>query len=472
MTRRSSWFHTFVSTTAASTRTGAAARARTQTRMTSANFKPLRDLLITLKATQPANEFDGEKPETIASDAAAAAMRIKREQGLVVVHKAFTNDAFATANRTAKQAWEADVKPQIPAAEVVQHDPQWTLHEITSRGDAYWPTTVIGNKNFGYLIAGAEAPEDRHRVTLPSSGTEITFALGGAFRANLALLCHESSAAMLDFIFRVSGRPHDSIISQDYCKIFRGDLTVPHVDIYERAEESIHRMQAIAFGPAEGRVRLCYLRFSQRPEVRALIVEMIGGKNIYGTRGFQALPKDARGRQRTLAVIEAFRDAGCVQYGAPRDLVMWEPGVIHFEARVDELDPSGFLLKFANDKRTTTERYIVGTHVPIGFSQRELLEIGCIADAGFVFHSYDNANAGNAADANSVHKKTTQWKVRRAVPQVEKARAAALKTLDFDAIANTWSAAQRRCYMAEERKRANDDDDDDEEHSTKKAKKE
>jgi hypothetical protein len=194
--------------------------------------------------------------------------------------------------------------------------------------------------------------------------------------------------------------------------------------------------------------------------VRALIVKMIG-KDIYGSSGYQALPVDKAG-----AVIECFRQAGCIQYGSPRDLILWEPAVIHLEMK---LLADGSLMQ-ENDKRTTTERYIVGTHVPVGFSQQELVEIGCIADQGFVFHSYNNANRGNAADTNSVHKKTTQWKVLRTVPHVEKQRGAALATLDYAQISSRWSAAKRRCYTGQQvishkQSRQDDDDDDDDEES-------
>jgi hypothetical protein len=429
-----------------------------------------------LKKAHPSNEFDGEArvawPTPLAMstiEMSDAAKQAKQEQGLVVVHRAFTNAALVAANVAAKEAWMSDVAPQVTSSTDVINANATGLMAIT-RKDTCWPTTVIGNKNFGYLIAGPEAKEERHKATLPSSGVEIVFAIGGAFRANLALLCHADSAVVLDFLFRLSGHEHTSIISQDYCKLHRGVLTVPHVDIYDRSEQSINRMQAIAFGACEGRVRLCYLRFSHRPEVRKIIVNMLaGGKDIWATGrgGFRALPKESAWR-----VINVFLRAGCVQYGAPRDLVAWEPGVIHFEALVNEAASGGDdhgppRITLENDTSTSTERYVVGTHVPSGFTQRELLEIGVIADAGFVFHSYDNANAGNAADVNSVHKKSTQWKTHRAVPDSEKARAAALVALtpsDYDARAAEWSAARRRCFMGQppqqQRKRANDDDDD------------
>jgi hypothetical protein len=87
--------------------------------------------------------------------------------------------------------------------------------------------------------------------------------------------------------------------------------------------------------------------------------------------------------------------------------------------------------------------------VPTGFTQQELVEIGCIAEQGFVFHPYDNANRGTPADINSVHKKNTQWEVCRKVPQIEKDRAAALASLNFEEISSNWSAAKRRCFTGQ-----------------------
>ena len=177
--------------------------------------------------------------------------------------------------------------------------------------------------------------------------------------------------------------------------------------------------------------------------VRELITTIIG-KDIYGSSGFQALDGKEAKVKKSSKVVECFRVAGCIQYGSPRDLIVWEPAVIHLEM---QLQRDGSLVD-RNKSAATTERYIVGTHTPIGFLPRELLEIGCIADQGFFFHPYRNANRQLclAADTNSVHKKSTQYKIARLVPPEEKLRAAALNTLNYDEVAASWSPARRRCY--------------------------
>jgi len=416
------------------------------------DFEKLRTLLRELKQKQPSNVFErsdfsfqelNEKSEIV--------KQTKQQQGIVIIHQAFTDEALASARAAAKAAWIRDVQPQIDVADRPPADAD--LFAITNN-EKLWPTTIIGNKTFGYLFAGPEAKADQHKHTL-SSGKQIVFAMCAAFQANLALLCHASSTLILDLIFKVSGHENDSVISQDSCKLHRGVLTPAHVDIYEKKEQVIHRMQAMAFGAGEGNVRLCFLRFSNRPEVRALITKMIR-KDIFGSTGYQPLPSKTGADE---FIFSCFRDADCVQYGGPRDLVMWEPGVIHLEAL---LGADGRVV-IRNDKSTTTERYIVGTHVPTQLTQRDLLEIGCIADQGFIFHPYNNANAGNAADLNSVHKKKTQWKAARFVMQDEADRFAALGALDYDATAASWNTARRRCYMGQpvhQRKHARNDDDD------------
>jgi hypothetical protein len=79
-------------------------------------------------------------------------------------------------------------------------------------------------------------------------------------------------------------------------------------------------------------------------------------------------------------------------------------------------------LQFKADNKTTTERYVVGTHNPIGFTPREMTEVVFVAEQGFVFHPYNNANRGTPAGLNSVHRKKTQWKKPRVRSADEKAR--------------------------------------------------
>ena len=331
---------------------------------------------------------------------------LKREQGCVFISGAFSPTALGAARAEALESWRRDVAPQLAGR--ISDVPDDVL-SLTKRKE-YWPTGVIGNAGFGYLIAHPESSSEMPSVSL-SSGTKVTVAMGSAYKANITLVSHPDSQLTMAILFAVSENPK-GMISQDFCKIQRGELTKAHVDIYEKNEEEINRTQAIGFGMGEGTVRLCYLRFSQRPEIQVLITRVIGA-NIFGTRGFQAVPK---GKQQIL--LKSFMDAECIQYGNPRDLAMWEPGVIHVEM---QLAANG-QLQFKADKKTTTERYLVGTHTPVGFTLRERTEVAFVAERGFVFHPYNNANRGTAAGINSVHRKKTQWKKPRVRSADEKAR--------------------------------------------------
>lgn len=331
---------------------------------------------------------------------------LKREQGCVFISGAFSPAALAAARAEALEAWRRDVVPQLGDGFV---PPAVDLLELTKRKEC-WPTQTVGNAGFGYLIAHPESIAEMPSVQL-SSGTSVTVAMGSAYKANVALVSHPDSQLTMAILFAVSENPGGQV-SQDFCKIHRGELTKAHVDIYEDNEEQINRMQAIGFGMGEGTVRLCYLRFSQRPEIQLLVTRVIG-VNIFGTRGFQAVPK---GMQHIL--LKCFMDAECIQYGNPCDLVMWEPGVIHVEM---QLRANGEL-QFKADNKTTTERYVVGTHNTVGFTPREMTEVAFVAEQGFVFHPYNNANRGTAAGLNSVHRKKTQWKKPRVRSADEKAR--------------------------------------------------
>jgi hypothetical protein len=138
------------------------------------------------------------------------------------------------------------------------------------------------------------------------------------------------------------------------------------------------------------------------------------GKNKFFNRtGFLGIPEDHRD-----TVLDCLIKAGVLHAGAPRELVIWKSGVIHTEMK--QSADGG--LSFVNDKKTTTERYIVGTHQPYNLTQQQLQEIGFLADKGFLFASYNNLNEDNAAGTNSVHLKKTLWKPTRNRPQSEKDR--------------------------------------------------
>ena len=309
---------------------------------------------------------------------------VKKEQGCLIIEKAFSSEALSSAREEAFKAWEKDVLPQLEDVQVVPEN----LMELT-KNKKLWKTGIVGNAGFGYLLLHPESAKEMPSLSLRSTGAEIAVAPGSAYKANIELVAHQTSQLAMAILFSVSRNPNGQV-SQDFCKVHRGDLTKAHVDIYEDEESLIHRTQAIAIGLGEGTVRLCYLRFSHNPEIQGLI-NIICGKNIYSARGFQAVPKT-----ESSAIIKCFLDAGCIQYGNPRDLVMWEPGVIHLEMKVH---PS---LQVRNDKKTTTERYVVGTHTPVGFNSEEKKEIAFMNESGFVFHPYNNANRGSAAGLNSI----------------------------------------------------------------------
>lgn len=324
--------------------------------------------------------------------------------GLCVVHEAFTSEAMMSARKAAREAFRTDIEPQLE----VRPPPDMSLFNITAN-DKYWKTAIVGNKGFGYLFSHPDTVRDFEIIKL-SSGKNITVAMGGGWKANMAVLTHPSSKDVLDTMFAVTG---NNIVSADSCKIHRGELTAAHVDIYGPLENGIDRHQAIAFGLAEGSTRLCFLMFSNHPDVMPLVAELVE-RDIYANDGFSKVPLDA-----VPDLVHCFQTAGCIRFGSPRDLVMWESGVIHLEMN---LLASGELTLTKQPRvNTTTERYLVGTHTATGFSDRDMQEIAYMGHMGFFFHPYAHVQ-DKTAFMNSVHRKHTMYTARRVKPACEVVR--------------------------------------------------
>lgn len=331
------------------------------------------------------------------------------EYGVLVIRDAFTPEAYSYAAAQARAAFETDVTPQL--VETDKPDPKDDIFKIASNS-TQWKTGIIGNAGFGYLFAQPEKREEAHTLELDGK-LKVFFAMGSGYKANIGLVTHHTSEEMLDILLAVTGN-EVGMISQDSCKVHRGPLTDPHADVYHTNEDQINRSQAIAFGPREGNVRLCFAVNSHTTQAQHDITKIIE-KNIYKTSGFQKIPTD-----KTKQVMKYFNEntSGVTVYaGAPRDLVIWKPKIIHFEAL-----KKGNQLEFRNDNKTTVERYILGTQTPVGLTQQQLKEVAFVAEYGFIFHPYNNLNANTAIGNNSVHLKKTQYKKTRTVCADEKQR--------------------------------------------------
>jgi hypothetical protein len=331
-------------------------------------------------------------------------------QGIVVITNAFTPEAYAAARVALTEAYRVDVVHQLdadkrPAANL-------DVLEVAKNKD-YWKSGIIGNKSFGFLYAQPEAKAEAPKVTF-TGGLQVAVAPCSAYKANLVLLDHPSSQVALATLLTVTGNKN-GMVSQDSVKMHREDLTKPHVDIYGTNESRISRVQAMAIGPGEGDVRLCFARFSHLEDIQKLVSDAVVNPKFYKRTGFIAIPEKHRE-----TMIQTLIKSGALHVGAPGQLIIWKSGVIHLELKQKE----GGLISKKKDTSTTSERYVLGTHQPYNLSRQQLLEIGWVADNGFLFHSYNSLNKGNAAGDNSVHLKTTQYKRNRTRSQDEKDRLA------------------------------------------------
>ncbi|KNC80359.1 hypothetical protein SARC_07277 [Sphaeroforma arctica JP610] len=190
-------------------------------------------------------------------------------------------------------------------------------------------------------------------------------------------LDHPDSELTTAILFQVT-RNVGGMMSQNSFKTFRGVMPVPHVDNYPTSE-SFNRVQAMVIGYREGDVRLMFGRTTHQPDISALYRNK-------STAGFTSLSNPD-------AIVDVLEAADAI--------VIPEPGDI--------------------------ERYVVGTHNPSGsLTQTQLETLSGMAESGFILHPYVGPKSQfGPANANTFHRKTTQFYRRRVQPRCEKKRFAA-----------------------------------------------
>lgn len=338
------------------------------------------------------------------------------EEGVVLLTEALTVDSVEEARERLFQAWQRDVEPHLTYVEGTHVSPD-TVHDAVNLAGKTVPkqTGLAGNVGFGYLgFLQPEAPDKVQRINL-NDGVHKSVAVspGDAYNANIALMSHMDNQKLMATLFALSDN-HDGFVPADGCKVGRKDLTKQHVDIYSSDQTDRNRVQMIGYGNKEGTVRLCFFRFSHLPEVRALVVKVMGKTDLWdqAKSGFKAVPE-----KYSANVLDCFQEAQCIVSGLPLSVSAWLPGVIHCELLHDALSGR---YSAKNDKETTTERYVLGTMKSTGLNNFALSTLGYIADEhGFFLHPYGNLNQGTVAGAVSVHRKTTQFKRPRPIPHEE-----------------------------------------------------
>lgn len=314
--------------------------------------------------------------------------------GALFIQNAFTPEAYQAAQLEMKNAYSFDVEPLLDRDQLPPSNLK--VHEFSGI-DKHWPTGILGNKNVGYLLLHPEDSKDK-TVFTASTGEKSSVCLMGGYKANLALMTHPTSQLTMALIFRLGDNPNGHL-SVDSGKVRRGDLTTPHYDYYPDGD--INRQQALAMGPNEGRVRLVYGLYSNDPEVQAEIRRITKDENLFTKVGFRTLPKEFQ-----KPIMETFGRAGCLASAGPSELVIFHQKVLHAEML---LTKDGKYI-FKNDKNTTTERYVVGTHQPKGFTEKGWTETMYLARNGICFHPYDRTFVKQPSGQNTVCRKSTMFK--------------------------------------------------------------
>ncbi|KNC83977.1 hypothetical protein SARC_03797 [Sphaeroforma arctica JP610] len=217
---------------------------------------------------------------------------------------------------------------------------------------------------------------------------------------------HPDSELATAILFQVTKNVSD-MMSQNSFKTFRGAMTVPHVDDYTTSE-SFNRVQAMVIGYRKGNVRLVFGRATHQPDISAMYRDK-------STAGFTSLSNPD-------AIVDELEAVDAIVIPEPGDIVCWAAGVVHFEMSINPAAKGKG--KFKYTRGHVQERYVVGTHNPSGsLTQTQLKTLSGMAESGFILHPYVGPKSQfGPANANTFHRKTTQFCRRRVQPRCEKKR--------------------------------------------------
>ncbi|KNC86431.1 hypothetical protein SARC_01437 [Sphaeroforma arctica JP610] len=205
---------------------------------------------------------------------------------------------------------------------------------------------------------------------------------------------HSDNELATAILFQVTGNA-GGMVSQDSFKTFRCSLTVPHVDDYPTS----------GGGGREGNVRLVFGRATHQPDISSMYRDK-------STTGFTSL-------SNADSLVKVLYASGAIVIPEPGDIVCWTSGIVHFEMNID---PKGN--RFKPTRGHVQERYVVGTHNPSdSLTQTQLETLSGMAESGVILHPYVGTKSQfGPANANNLHRKTTQFCRRRVQPKGEKVR--------------------------------------------------
>ncbi|KNC80368.1 hypothetical protein SARC_07268 [Sphaeroforma arctica JP610] len=257
---------------------------------------------------------------------------ILHRDGVLIIENACSPESFEQARLALRDAYDIEVLPYLK--EGVQ---DWakgrSIFELAANKNA-WPTGVIGNKSFGFMYMQPEKKADS--LVAKVGGHDVIFQTLCSDKANRILINHESNTNAKRQLLALSDEDENTTIAIDSCKVYRGDLSIPHYDLYD---DELKRMQAMVIGPNEGNVRLCFLKGSHT-------------KTNKNKKGFVKIdnPKEE---------FKHSANKGKVMVPPLNSLVVWLPGVIHGEVMVKN-NPikSESDYEFRNNSKAGVERYI------------------------------------------------------------------------------------------------------------------
>lgn len=267
----------------------------------------------------------------------------------------------------------------------------------------------LGCLSTGYLLPALARLEDLGTTTVEE--TTVHWDANPSYAVNLDLLCHPDNTHLFE-AWCTAGTwdpthrqlvPHD--VAKDTSPPHRGwtvDITPPHRDQYVHP----HYLQGCVEDSAYA--RLCYLPGSSSPRARRLLDQLAGPAS-----GYSRLPMDE-------ALEELLYTYGRMP---PRgSYVVWEPGVVHWESRVDDPKSTEWQIEsdtpvLKGDQRT---RYYLGA-MDVEEVPRPVVEAyAWAAEQGLSPSPWNQHNRGAAIDPLLVMRKSTRYLRPRTVSGEER----------------------------------------------------
>lgn len=313
-----------------------------------------------------------------------------------------------------------------------EHKWEKTVADAVRAGDLYAANPMrnsknnFGNASFAYLYKQYTEPAQTPSAII---GTErVYFAhLPIQHKVLMRLMC-DGVPRRTAILLALSSTPEKTMISWDSVKVAGGpssskmtsqERTVEHIDEYgARYGDRTHRIQAI-INDDQDSAKLCFVPFTHDAQVRELICALLEKPDFFAQHGFKRI--SGENSHDLIEVLDEFAVAP-----PPLAMVLWETGVVHYEASTQPATRSGDVLPcFQSRKLRASDRrlrFVVGTHTPtLSDPVLQRLAVACVRGVVPDYNRHANRDCAPRVYENVMNGKTTQFLKPRIICDVERA---------------------------------------------------